>query len=385
MAEQCMLPASRDYHEVDGYLEEHRAQRILLVCGKSIEYLKIGGYFKSLRQRKGIEVVEFQDFQPNPKYESIEEGVKLFRKKGCDMVMAVGGGSAMDVAKCIKLFCRMDAKENFLQQQIEPNDVPLFVMPTTAGTGSEATRYAVIYYKGEKQSVTDESCIPSAVLLDGSVLRTLPLYQKKAAMLDALCHGVESFWSVNATDESKKLSAEAITLILEYREEYLKNSRNGNEKMLEAANIAGKAINITQTTAGHAMCYKLTTLCGIPHGHAAALCVDRLWPYLYSNTDKCIDPRGEKYLRETLVGLAGAMGCAHVEEAIELYHHVLAEMDLPRINRNLLEDLKVLEKSVNLERLKNTPVEMDREAIGSLYRQIFYLQQEVTDGCREIF
>ena len=64
---------------------------------------------------------------------------------------------------------------------------------------------------------------------------------------------------------------------------------------------------------------------------------------------------------------------------------MLAEMDLPRINRNLLEDLKVLEKSVNLERLKNTPVEMDREAIGSLYRQIFYLQQEVTDGCREIF
>ena len=87
----------------------------------------------------------------------------------------------------------MDSSRNYLEQPIVPNDVKLLAIPTTAGTGSEATRYAVIYYNGVKQSVADESCIPSAVLMDSSVLKTLPLYQKKSTMLDALCHALAAF------------------------------------------------------------------------------------------------------------------------------------------------------------------------------------------------
>lgn len=376
MTRQRILPVDGSYREVDDYLTEHGVQKILLVCGASIQQLKIGEYFQALHQRKNIEVIKFQDFQPNPRYESVEAGVRLFQKKKCDMIVAVGGGSAIDVAKCIKLFCCMEPKESFLRRQIEPNDVKLFVVPTTAGTGSEATRYAVIYDKGEKQSVQHDSCIPSAVLLDGTVLRTLPLYQKKATMLDALCHGIESFWSVNATDDSRKLSGEAISLIMEYKEEYLANHDRGNDRMLKAANIAGKAINITQTTAGHAMCYKLTTLYGIPHGHGAALCVDRLLPYLYSHIDKCRDPRGKSYLQTIFMELAQAMGCGDVKEAIELYHHVLIGLDLPKIRLNTSKDLEILVKSVNMERLKNTPVEITEEAMRDLYSQIFHWQQE---------
>lgn len=99
-------------------------------------------------------------------------------RRSCDLIIAVGGGSAMDVAKCIKLYAYMDPGINYLEQKIVPNDIPLLAVPTTAGTGSEATRYAVVYYKGEKQSVCDESCIPSAVLMDASVLKTRPLSEK---------------------------------------------------------------------------------------------------------------------------------------------------------------------------------------------------------------
>ena len=145
-------------------------------------------------------------------------------------------------------------------------------MPTTAGTGSEATRYAVIYYNDAKQSITSKSIIPSTVLMDPNALKTLPVYQRKATMCDALCHAIESFWSVNSNEESKKYSRAAIKGVLKNMQGYFENTEEGNAGMLRAAYDAGKAINITQTTAGHAMCYKITSLFGCAHGHAAILC-----------------------------------------------------------------------------------------------------------------
>ena len=219
-----------------------------MVCEKIINLLQIGNFLISNAGKIGFDIILFSDFQPNPSYESVVKGVKLFHQKHCDCIFAIGGGSAMDVAKCIKLYSNMNPNKNYLHQKIIPNDVKLLVAPTTAGTGSEATRFAVIYYNGEKQSVTNDSCIPSAVFIDASALKTLPEYQRKATMLDAFCHAIESFWSVNSTEESKLFSKEAITMILSNMDGYLKNKWEQNAAMLCAANLAGKAINITQTT-----------------------------------------------------------------------------------------------------------------------------------------
>lgn len=259
MAEQIILTADRDYSELDRYLQEHAVRGIFLVCDNAISFLRLNAYFEQLPERMGVSVVRFSDFAPNPLYESVVKGVAMFRAHRCDLILAVGGGSAMDVAKCIKLYAEMDPSVNYLRQPIVPNAIPLLAVPTTAGTGSEATRYAVIYFEGEKQSVSHESCIPSAVLMDPSALRTLPEYQKKATMLDALCHAVESFWSIHSDEQSKAYARAAISRILENKDAYLANEEAGNSEMLQAAHLAGKAINITQTTAGHAMCYKITT------------------------------------------------------------------------------------------------------------------------------
>ena len=287
--------------------------------------------------------------------------------------MAIGGGSAIDVAKCIKLYSDMKGKgENgsYLKQEIVPNDIPFLAVPTTAGTGSEATRYAVIYYDGSKQSISDYSCIPETVLFDPSVLKTLPIYQKKATMMDAFCHAIESFWSVNSTDESKQYSAEAIKMILANMDGYLANNDMANANMLKAANIAGKAINITQTTAGHAMCYKLTSLYGIAHGHAAALCDKVLFPYMIANTDKCIDSRGEEYLINTFKEIAKAMDCDMAEQAAEKFAAVIGKLELavPKITSE--NDIDILKTSVNPVRLKNNPIGLNVPAIEKLYREI---------------
>lgn len=370
MKEQKILLPDNDYKEIDDYLLKNKVRKIFLVCGSSIKFFKIKYYFETIESRFGIKVTIFSDFQQNPLYESVVEGVKLFHESNCDIIVGVGGGSAIDVAKCIKLYSNMNENKNYLKQQIIPNDIKLLAIPTTAGTGSEATRYAVIYYNGEKQSVMDWSCIPSAILMDASVLKTLPMYQRKSTMLDALCHAIESFWSINSTEESKNFSRQAISLIMENMKLYLNNDEIGNENMLKAAYLAGKAINIAQTTAGHAMCYKLTSLYGIAHGHAAALCVSKIWPMMLKNINKCIDLRGEIYLKKVFDEISDAMGCHNSEKAIEKFQSILEKLQLEVPIVNSIDDFEMLRYSVNPIRLKNHPIQLDQNFIDIVYWQI---------------
>lgn len=367
---QRILFREDGYKNLDSYIKERGLKRILLVCSNFIDRLEIGGYFNNLEERTGVMVERFEDFEPNPSYGSVVRGVKVFQERECDAIFAVGGGSAIDVAKCIKLFASMDPTQNYLKQDIIPNDIVLFVMPTTAGTGSEATRFAVIYYKGEKQSVSDPSCIPNTVLLDESTLETLPLYQKKSTMLDALCHGVEAFWSVNSTEESKCYSREAIHLILKNKERYLANDRFGNSQMLKAANLAGKAINIAETTAGHAMCYKLTGLYGVLHGQAAAICIYYLWPYMLCHFHHCVDSRGKAYLEVVFLQLAQVFGCDTPQKAVSVYQSFYDSLCLNKLIVKKSTDYEILKSSVNLVRMKNNPISLSSEAIDRLYHEI---------------
>ena len=371
MAQQTILTAANNYESFDRWLRDNHIRTLLLVCDDSMQFLKIKDYFETLQSRIGVRVVKFDRFRPNPLYESVADGVSVFNTNGCEAIAAIGGGSAIDVAKCIKLYCNMDSGRNYLEQTVVPNDVPLLAMPTTAGTGSEATRYAVIYYQDAKQSVTHESCIPDTVLMDSSALRTLPLYQKKSTMLDALCHSIESFWSVNSTDESKAYSKDAIRRIMANMNGYLQNEDQANAEMLMAANIAGKAINIAQTTAGHAMCYKLTTLYGIAHGHAAALCVRALFPWMLKNTDKCVDARGQEYLMGVFKEIAQAMDCNTPEQACAKLDSIVKDLQLsvPTASES---DYELLKTSVNPTRLKNHPIRLDSDTIDMLYHRALY-------------
>ncbi len=148
--------------------------KVMLVSDLPLDTLEITRYFRDLPIKLGVKIVPFDQFKPNPDYESVVKGVRVYKINGCDAIAAIGGGSAMDVAKCIKMFATLDEGQNYLEQEIIPNKIPFLAVPTTAGTGSEATRFAIVYYQGKKQSVTDESCIPDAVVMDPSVLKTLP-------------------------------------------------------------------------------------------------------------------------------------------------------------------------------------------------------------------
>lgn len=338
-------------NDVEKWLCEQNIKKIFLVSGSQRQYLyEILSHFENC-----IEVIPFSDYAPNPDYVSVINGASIFKKEGCDGMVAIGGGSALDVAKCIRLYA--------------DKPVPFLAIPTTAGTGSEATRYAVIYRNGSKLSVTDESMIPDAVMWDSRLLKTLPSYQRKATMMDALCHAIESFWSINSTKESRALSTQAIHEILSNMEGYLQGRDEGDSGMLHAAYIAGKAINITETTAGHAMCYKITSLYDTAHGHAAALCNRVLFPWMLTHIDRCTDPRGKEFLTSVLAEIGHAMGCSSAEEGARKFGKIFSEfaLEVPRASE---EEFIELRDSVNQQRLRNFPLELDNDTIDGLYHRI---------------
>lgn len=342
--------------------------KVLLVCDSSFPFLNI----KDNIEHMDVPYVLFNDFTPNPLYEDVCKGVDLFQITKCDTILAVGGGSSMDVAKCIKLYCQMSKDKLYLEQEYKDTSVKLIAIPTTAGTGSESTRYAVIYYDGKKQSVTHDSIIPDIAILEPSVLKTLPLYQKKCTMLDALCQGIESWWSVNSTDESKLLSKAAVEEIMKWWHEYIfENTDESAKHIMHAANLAGQAICITQTTAAHAFSYKITSLYKMPHGHAVAVCLPEIWEYMSVHLDKCIDARGTKYLSGIFGKIANAMRCKKVEDAISVFRMIMKEMELTYpVSANRNEDLKILSSSVNPVRLKNNPIELESYTINAIYENI---------------
>lgn len=368
---QINLNPHNNYEQLDQFFISEKCRKILLVCGGSIKKLKINTYFNELKNRLGIDVIRFSDFTPNPKYESVVQGVQLLIHEEIEMIVAVGGGSAIDVAKCIKLFANMNHDKNYLTQPIVANDKVLIAIPTTAGTGSEATRFAVIYHEGNKQSVCHDSCIPKAVLFDSDFLINLPEYQKKVTMLDALCHAIESYWSINSTEESKEYSKRAIELIFKYQEAYFQNDTTASERMFEASNLAGKAINITKTTAGHAMSYKLTSMYGISHGHAVALCVSKLIPYMLLHSDLCIDSRGEAYFLSMMNEIGKILGGKDASEIQTVYDGLLTKLNL-EVPMAAVSDFEILKKSVNVERLGNHPISLDENAIDDLYHKILF-------------
>ena len=351
---------------VPNIIEQIGAKKVFLVCDSAYEFIGAEEIFAKLT----VPYVKFSSFTSNPLYSDTCNGVELFRKEQCDIIVVIGGGSAIDVAKCIKLFSGMDGKKNFLYQPFTDSKIPLIAIPTTAGTGSESTRYAVIYYEGKKQSISHESIIPDYAILDCAVLNTLPVYQKKCTLLDALCQGIESWWSVNSNDESKRYSKQAVETILKYTDDYIfDNSTEAAEKILVASNYSGRAINITQTTAPHAMSYKITSMYNLPHGHAVAICLPVVWKYMVNNLDYCIDRRGKDYLEKIFTDIANAFNVATNEDAIKYFMSLLNKLNISSVTPNE-NDIEVLAKSVNPIRLRNNPIELTEEVLRELYLNI---------------
>ncbi len=343
------------------------AERVFLVHGKNS--YELSGAREKLDGIQGI--TEFTYFSSNPTLDEVKAGMEAF---DYDVIVAVGGGSAIDVAKLINIFSFQEhAPEKYVlkEKSIEHKGMPLIAVPTTAGTGSESTHFAVVYLGGKKYSVAHEYILPDHVILDTELTLTLPKYQTACTGMDALCQGIESYWSVRSTENSKEYARKAIELILENITKVVQmpDDIEARRKMLLGANYSGKAINISKTTAPHACSYVISTRCGIPHGHAVALMMKEFIRYNGENYDSVVDERGEEYVRTVMDEIYTMFGCRGPEKASEFFASKMEEVGLETSLEDVCKgiDFEEFVEGVNVERLGNNPVSLNRQELNKIY------------------
>lgn len=329
---------------------------VFVVCGKT---LKADIQYQLANYQADF----FDEVTPNPSYDTIARGVQRFCSGTYSVIVSIGGGSAIDTAKCIKLFATMRHKSDFLENRFGYSPVKHIAIPTTAGTGSESTCFAVMYYENKKLSIDHGSALPDIALLDAELLKTLPDYQKKSTLLDALCQSIESIWAAAATEESIAYAKGCMEEILANYRDYLNNSTAALQPMLQAANLSGKAINLTRTTAPHAMSYRLASMYHISHGHAVALCMAPILDIMYYHSQR------NDALRQKMEIISACFHKAAIADAIAAFKLLVKEMDFAPVT--VAEwDVEELAASVNIQRMQNHPVAFSHEEIRGIYRSI---------------
>lgn len=345
-------------------LSQEKPNHIFLVCGKE-SYRLSGAEEKIIPQLEGYKVTEFADFSSNAKLEDIEKGLKSFRSSYCDLTLAVGGGSSLDLAKAITILAPLPEKpEDYIRNKtaIQPRKVPFIAVPTTAGTGSEATHFATIYIGKTKFSLTHPSLLPNYAIINPGFTFSLSKQTAASTGMDVLAQAMESYWSVLSTEESKRYASEAITLILSNLEKAVCNPDTESKMAVSrAANLSGKAINISFTTACHAISYPITSYFNVPHGHAVALTLPEMILYNSDVSEKdCLDKRGAEYVQKMLEDINYLFGVKSPEEVKKRIELLIDNIGLQR-KLSLLgittdSDLNVILKNgFNPERVKNNP------------------------------
>ena len=319
----------------------------------------------------------FSGFHANPDLQDTEAGCALYRKEQCDGLISIGGGSSIDTGKGIKARLSVGSMEEAAGQQFpEHMPIPHIAIPGTAGTGSEATQFAVQYQEGKKLSLNHPDLRPEGVLLDAELLDSLPPYHRKSCALDALSQGIESYWCNAATDDSKVHAYLAVTGVLDNLKAYLVGDPHAAEEMLDASYQSGKAIQLTRTTAAHAMSYQLTKKMGLAHGHACLVTLPVLWEMMMDHKEQ----------KEKLKELSSIMRLGDPLIVPRLLRGILYALEMPIPENPGEEVLDELTDSVNAERLNNHPVRMSREDVKEAYRRAFTpLCENERQACLDIW
>lgn len=281
-----------------------------------------------LQKNTHCQITEFEDFSVNPKYEEAQVGLEKLLQSNADMIVAIGGGSVLDMSKLIR---HMAVEQGY--------SIPLHAMPTTAGTGAEATHFAVVYIDGKKQSIAADDVLPDVAVVYPPFTYSNSKYQTACAGFDAVAQAIESFWAKGATEESRDYSIRALGLLWKQLPQLIQSpTEELRDQISEGAYWAGRAINISTTTAPHAFSYAFTSHYGYPHGHAVAL----TFPFF-------MKLNGTKELYD-LLGLSSSDIVRQMEDYI-------LSLGLS-LSLDSSVDVQGALQEVNLQRLANNPIEV---------------------------
>lgn len=281
---QKVLYGSGSVSKVGAICKEY-GNKALIVTGRNSakENGSLDKVIESLQQ-EGISYVWFYDLDPDPVMDSVIKGIEIGKKEDVDVIIALGGGSAIDTAKAIGVM--MGNEGTIADYELTPPPfagVPVIVVPTTAGTGSEATTGAVITNteKMVKMCIASKHMIPKVAILDPDLTISLPQKVTCATGMDALTHCIETYIATVATPMSKPLSLEGIKLLAENFRRVIDNPADleARENMLKGSFYGGWAIANSATALVHAMSRPLGVYFHVSHGLANAILLPRVMEF----------------------------------------------------------------------------------------------------------
>lgn len=253
------------------------AQKVLVVTDKILNELGLIEPIKSSLEAQGVEVVVFDGVEPDPSFKVVDAGLAALKLNQCDTVLAVGGGSSIDSAKVMALAAANDKTPRQLEGMLKARkpSLPLYAIPTTAGTGSEVTVAAVITdtEADAKCLVLDPKTVPMAAALDPEIMKGMPAPITAATGMDALTHAVEAYISKGATVKTDAYAVAAVRLIMKnLTRAYDEGSDiEARDAMAHASFYAGIAFTRAFVGYVHAIAHQFGAKYHTPHGLANAI------------------------------------------------------------------------------------------------------------------
>ncbi len=264
------------YRQLPALARARSTERILLITDPGLVAAGVAATVENALTAAGSDVVCYQDIPPEPHLDDVERCRSFAASARAAAIVGLGGGSVLDSAKIVAGFASCSENlERFLDRENERLDpgLPLFLLPTTAGSGAEATAGAIVAFQGRKCRLVGRYAHPVVSLVDPTFTRSLPKGITIASGLDALTHAIESFAARRASPMSRIYSREAYQLIMAWLPCVLADGKDleARSKMARAALYAGIAVANAGAGAIHALAYPLGGRIRVPHGIANAI------------------------------------------------------------------------------------------------------------------
>lgn len=345
-------------------------KKALVVTGKSstkrsgllehvMEYLKDAG----------VDSAVFDKVSSNPLTTTAEEGAKFAKEENCDVIIGLGGGSIMDCAKAIAFLCvnNGDINDYIYNRIVGEKALPLILIPTTCGTGSEGNGFAVLTNpeNGDKKSLRSNAIIAKVSIIDSELMRTMPKHILSSVGFDALCHSMESYLSNAGQPMTDMISLEAMNLIGKYLVELYSGSEDDDawDAVTWASTLGGMAINTAGVTLPHGMEHPASGLKDIVHGRGLAA----LTPIIteasalkvsekYAVISKSLGGKNEKDCADTIYRLL-----EKIDLVTSLGQQGITDEDIPWMVENCFK--------VSAAGIANHPVLFDKAGVEELYRK----------------
>jgi len=357
-------------NDIKDFLYDKNFKKIFILCGKN-SFLNSGAkkfIEESLTKKEIKYLYKISNF---PTLDELIKIIKDIREFKPDLILAIGGGAIIDYAKIANLIELKDDLKKLIINYAYPFNkkyTKLAVIPTTAGSGAEVTSNAVIYVEGIKYSFENELLKPDNFFLIPEFLITAPYKIKSSAGFDAIAQAIESMLSKKSNEESLDYASKSLRVSINSYISFLDNPNLKNAtEMCIASNLAGKAINISKTTAPHATSYPFTSLFNINHGHAVSLFFEKFLKYNFDNLNRSETNFDIKKRFEHMFKLFNVNNMNEFNSKISIIKKkAKLEDNLKNLNIDINKSSEKIIKGINLLRLDNNPVKIDDKDIYNI-------------------